>query len=183
MTHLWTAVVDLEARVIKAELRIQKLEEQIGHDTLPSRLEIDDNDNRKFLLWLKDRLVNVYNESEQTDFIQKLVEIAEEQDKISHPRSSKSVEDCHPHPKGVSYTNEAITSLDRYESILEDILYVYSEILAKERHNTDEVTITAKDVELAMRDIVMMLSIAPEDVFAPTSLPQEIRKILHQIRY
>jgi hypothetical protein len=33
-------------------------------------------EDRKFLLWLRDRLVHVYKESENTDFIHKLTGIA-----------------------------------------------------------------------------------------------------------
>ena len=35
--------------------------------------------NKEFLLWLRDRLVNVYSESGLTDFVQRLAEIAENQ--------------------------------------------------------------------------------------------------------
>lgn len=33
---------------------------------------------KEFLLWIRDRLINVYNESPQVDFVQKLTDIAEE---------------------------------------------------------------------------------------------------------
>ena len=40
---------------------------------------------KEFLLWIRDRLVNVYNESPHVDFVQKLERVAQDRDVFDWP--------------------------------------------------------------------------------------------------
>jgi hypothetical protein len=41
--------------------------------------------NKKFLMWIRDRLVYIYKENELFDFVQKLVDIAQDQEVFDWP--------------------------------------------------------------------------------------------------
>lgn len=41
------------------------------------RAKVNREEDKAFLLWLRDRLVNIYHESPNVDFVQRLEELAE----------------------------------------------------------------------------------------------------------